>query len=262
MIRIAIAGAAGRMGRALLEETIGHSNYEVIALVRPGSPRVQQTETIHSRAITFKERLESACDVLIDFTVGGTQDWVRACVERRLPMVIGSTGHTGETLDSIRAASMSIPMFMASNFSPGIHVLMGLLRAVRERLGKDYDIEVVETHHRHKRDAPSGTAAAIMAELSRPVCEGESDTGIRSTGVREGTSPIKPVAVHSLRMGDVVGQHEIHYSGCGETLTLRHSAHSRTTFALGALRAAQWIIAQPPGLYSMMHVWGGTRESD
>jgi len=217
-----------------------------------------------------------ACDVLIDFTdATGTMLWLEACETRRVPMVIGATGHDEAQLARIAQVARSIPIVKAANYSVGMQVVLSALERIANELGDEYDVEIVETHHRHKIDAPSGTAKAMVEKIvaARPIqtrsasdgpcvdplagAKGSDSTPVvygRWGKVRE--RPNGQIGVHSIRMGEVVGQHEIHFSGPGETITIRHTAHSRETFAVGALRAAAWIIGKPPGLYSMRNVLG------
>ena len=159
----------------------------------------------------------------------------------------------------------------AANFSIGMQALLNVVGRVAVELGEEYDVEIVETHHRHKIDAPSGTALTIVAEIQKalnPSRERERADPVASPLVggaglvfgRQGTVGERPkgqIGVHAVRMGDIVGQHEIHFSGPGETITIRHTAQSRETFAAGALRAAAWVIGKPPGLYSMRDVLAG-----
>jgi 4-hydroxy-tetrahydrodipicolinate reductase len=237
MIRLAVVGAAGRMGRCVLELASRDPRFEIVAGIERSA-----------------QRTLPACDVLIDFTdAAGTMAWLDKCTERLVTMVIGATGHDEPQLARIAQAAEVIPIVKAANFSVGIHALLSIVGRLAVELGKEYDIEIVETHHRHKIDAPSGTALAIVDQINqsrdRQGAGGASVAFGRHGKV--GGRPKGQIGVHAVRMGDVVGQHEIHFSGPGETITIRHTAQSRETFAAGALRAAAWVIGRPPGLYSM-----------
>jgi len=255
MIRLAVAGAAGRMGRCVLELAARDSRFEIAAAIDLGA-----------------QHPVPACDVVIDFTdAAGTMEWLKTCETRRLPLVIGATGHDEAQLARITQVARSIPIVKAANFSVGMQVVLGIVGRIAAELGDEYDTEIVETHHRHKIDAPSGTALALLAEAQRGA---EQNLEHKGAGGRVaspllsvatvvfgrhgqvGERPKGQIGVHSIRMGEIVGQHEIHFSGPGETITIRHTAHSRETFAAGALRAAAWIIGKPPGLYSMRNVLG------
>ncbi len=247
MIRIALAGAAGRMGRCVLDLASRDSRFEVAAAIDLNA-----------------QRPVPACDAVIDFTnAAGTMEWLKTCESRRLPMVIGATGHDETQLARIAQAARSIPIIMTANFSVGVQVVLGVLGRIAKELGDEYDIEIVETHHRHKIDAPSGTALAFAGEIqrgkeqSRPSQADEgADHLVFGRHGKVGVRPKGEIGIHAVRMGEIVGQHEIHFSGPGETIAIRHTAHSRETFAAGALRAAAWIIGKPPGLYSMRNVLG------
>lgn len=259
MIRLAVAGAMGRMGHSVVDLASRDARIELVAAIDLSAPRTLP-----------------ACDVLIDFTnAQGTMEWLEVCETRRLPVVIGATGHDETQLARIAEVARNIPIVKAANFSIGIQAILNALGTIAAELGDEYDVEIVETHHRHKIDAPSGTAKAIIEQIvaARPLrTRSASDgpavdplagaRGLDSTPVvfgrcgKVGERPKGQIGVHAIRMGEVVGQHEIHFSGPGETITIRHTAHSRETFAAGALRAATWIVGKTPGLYSMRNVLG------
>jgi len=181
--------------------------------------------------------------------------WLDFCLHKKRALVTGVTGLTPEHLDALEKASQQIPLLQAPNMSLGINLMLRLVRQAASALG-DYDVEIVEAHHRFKRDAPSGTAGA----LRDAVAQGRDMNRPQVTHGRHGAELDRPagqIGVHSLRGGDNVGEHEVLFCGLGETLALRHRAHSRDTFARGALRAASWIKHQPPGLYSMQDVLFG-----
>jgi 4-hydroxy-tetrahydrodipicolinate reductase len=194
---------------------------------------------------------------VIDFSAHSvTADVVALCAWHKKAAVIGTTGHTDTETFEITKLKTKAPIVWASNFSTGVNTLFWLTRKAAEILGPDYDLEVMEMHHRFKRDAPSGTAktlAQILAEarslhLKEAARHGRSGiTGERTQG---------EIGIHSVRGGDVVGDHTVIFAGNGERLELTHKASSRDTFANGALRAAQWIVKQKPGLYDMQDVLG------
>lgn len=258
MTRIALAGASGRMGRCILDLAARTPDIEIVAgLVAPSSPEVGQKVHTARRDIPLRDKLETTCDVLIDVsTTLGTTAWLGFCERREIPMVIGVTGHSENQMDRIREAAHLIPIVFAANFSVGLNAILAILEPLVRQLGLGFDMEIVEAHHRKKVDAPSGTAMAIVEELRRAQDhKGRSiATLIFGRHGKAGPRPDGEIAVHAVRMGDVVGQHEIHLSGPGETITLRHVAHSRDTFAAGALRAAQWIVQQGAGFYTMRDV--------
>ncbi len=260
MIRLAVAGATGRMGRCVLEMASRDERFEIAAaLTEVGCSMVGSGMRCGDVDVPIVEKLETPCDVLIDFTVAaGTMAWLEVCVDRGIPMVTGVTGHTDNQLARIHAAADRIAILKAANFSVGINVILKIVGRLVKELGEGYDVELVEAHHRGKVDAPSGTALALVDELLAATGRERSDNVTfgrrgpgRSDGCRVGQRPAGQIGIHSVRMGEVVGRHEIHFSGPGETVTLRHEAHSRSAFAAGALRAAAWIIDQQPGYYTM-----------
>lgn len=200
------------------------------------------------------------CDAVIDFTLADrTASLVEACVTARKVLVIGTTGQDEPTRALIRQASETIPIVFAPNYSVGVNTLFWLTRKATQILGPDFDLEVVEMHHRHKKDAPSGTARRLAEILAE-----ERDLSYQ-TDVRHGREGLvgertrTEIGMHALRGGDVVGDHTVIFANTGERIELTHKASSRDTFAKGALRAAQWAVANDnPGLYDMQDVLGLT----
>jgi 4-hydroxy-tetrahydrodipicolinate reductase len=197
------------------------------------------------------------CDVVIDFSHPNTSaELSRVCKESKKPAVIGTTGHSKEERAAIEALAQSVPVVLSPNFSVGVNALFWLTRKSAELLGDDFDLEITEMHHRLKKDAPSGTAK----KLAEILCDVRGlDYGKNVRHGREGLigeRSGKEIGVHSIRGGDVVGDHTVSFAGAGERFELSHRAASRETFALGALRAARWVVGKPPGLYSMEDVLG------
>lgn len=196
-------------------------------------------------------------DVVIDFSSHNATAAITAlCAAHHKAMVIGTTGHSSQDRSHITDLSSQIPMVVSSNFSMGVNILFWLTRKAAEILGPGFDLEILEMHHRHKRDAPSGTArtlAEILANVRQKQVEAVIRHG-RSGIVGERTEA--EIGIHSLRGGDVVGDHTVIFAGAGERVELAHKASSRETFANGALRAAQWVVNQNPGLYDMQDVLG------
>ncbi len=230
------------MGRALLAGTSNFPDLEVTGQVDQGDdlgPVVEKG------------------DVVLDFSTHTASPGIaRLCAEHHKAMVIGTTGHSPEERSEIARVAARIPLVLSSNFSTGVNTLFWLTRKAAEILGPGFDLEIVEMHHRLKRDAPSGTAktlAEILAQVRKQQLEEVARYG-RSGIVGERTSA--EIGLHSVRGGDVVGDHTIIFAGSGERLELTHRASSRETFANGALRAALWVIKQGPGLYDMQDVLG------
>ena len=258
MIRLAVAGATGRMGRCVLDSVARDDRFVIAAaLTLPSASGVSSTIRVGDADVPVVEALSGTTDVLIDFTTAdGTMAWLEVCIARRIPMMIGATGHSDRNLARIADAAKTIPIVRAPNCSVGIAVLLSALRVIARQLGDAYDVEIVETHHRHKADAPSGTAYAIADAIGEAKETTRAPSHVFGRHGHSGPRAVGEIGIHAVRMGEIVGQHEIHFSGPGETITLRHTAHSRETFAAGALRAAGWVINQPPGLYSMADVLG------
>ncbi len=242
MTKIIITGSKGRMGKALLACAPQHPQLQVVGQIDQGDDL---------RGVIAQG------DVVIDFSShNATPGIVKLCAEHRKPMVIGTTGHSNEGRAELKAVSARIPLVLSSNFSTGVNTLFWVTRKVAELLGPGFDLEVVEMHHRLKRDAPSGTAktlAEILAQVRQQQLERVARYGRSGlVGERTGTE----IGIHSVRGGDVVGDHTVIFAGAGERVELTHRASSRETFANGALRAAEWVVKQKPGLYDMQDVLG------
>lgn len=242
MIRVIINGSKGRMGQALLTCAPQHPELQVVAQVDQGD----DLASVLPRA-----------DVVIDFSFHSVTPGVASlCAAQGKAIVIGTTGHTETEHAQITACQTSIPMVWASNYSTGVNALFWLTRKAAEILGPGFDLEVIEMHHRLKKDAPSGTAttlAHILADVRRSQLTEVIRHG-RAGIVGERTSA--EIGMHAIRGGDVVGDHTVMFAANGERLELTHKASSRDTFAHGALRAARWVAGQKPGLYDMQAVLG------
>src|SRR6516162_7448894 len=242
MTRVIIIGSKGRMGKALLACLPQHSALQLVGQVDQGD--------------NLAALIEQG-DVVIDFSSHNATAGIAAlCASHRKPLVIGTTGHSNEDRSEITAFRTQIPMVLSSNFSTGVNTLFWLTRKAAEILGPAFDLEIIEMHHRTKRDAPSGTAktlAEILADVRKQQLEKVARHG-RVGIVGERTS--SEIGVHSVRGGDVVGDHTVILANLGERLELTHRPASRDTFANGALRAAQWVVNQQPGIYDMQDVLG------
>ncbi|MFC4161225.1 4-hydroxy-tetrahydrodipicolinate reductase [Chitinimonas lacunae] len=263
-LRIAIAGSGGRMGQVLVETVLGLPDCRLtVALDRPGSPslgadpgRPFGRETGVAVRADFAEALKDA-DVLIDFTrPEGTLAHLQVCRELGVAMVVGTTGFDPTGRAALKAAAADIGIVFAANMSVGVNLTFKLLDIAAKVLSQGYDIEIVEAHHRHKVDAPSGTAlrmGEVIAEaLGRDLasCAVYGREGV--TGERDPAT----IGFATVRGGDVVGDHTVMFLGDGERVEISHKASSRATFARGALRAARWLAGRPAGLYDMQDVLG------
>jgi len=242
MVNLIITGSKGRMGRTLVACASTDAELVVAAEIDQGD----------DLAAVIKHG-----DVVIDFSShSATAGIASLCAHYRKALVIGTTGLSESDRAHIHKFSLEIPVVWSSNFSTGVNTLFWLTRKAAEILGPDFDLEVIEMHHRLKRDAPSGTAktlAEILAEVRKLQLDKVARHG--RVGII-GERSAEEIGLHSLRGGDVVGDHTVIFAGLGERIELTHKASSRETFAHGALRAAQWVVKQNPGLYSMQHVLG------
>ncbi|MEI6033673.1 MAG: 4-hydroxy-tetrahydrodipicolinate reductase [Verrucomicrobiae bacterium] len=242
MIQLLINGSNGRMGRALVACAAEDPTLSVSAEVDEGDD--------------FLSAL-AGCDAVIDFThAPATAAAAEACAAAGKALIIGTTGHSDADRTRIAQAAGTIPIVYAPNFSVGVNTLFWLTRKAAEILGPDFDLEVVEMHHRLKKDSPSGTARRL-AEILADVRGLSYDADVRHG--REGMPGERTrseIGMHAIRGGDVVGDHTVIFANAGERVELAHKASSRDTFAKGALRAAKWAIAHPPGLYDMQDVLG------
>ncbi len=241
-LKLIINGSRGRMGQALLSCAAADPELEVVAALDTG------------------DDLEAAlprCDAVIDFTHADvTLPVALACATAGKPLVIGTTGQSDEARRIVAETASRISIVFAPNFSIGVNTLFWLTRKATEILGPDFDLEVVEMHHRLKKDSPSGTArrlAEILAEVRNLAYDKDVRHG-REGLVGERTKT--EIGMHAIRGGDVVGDHTVIYANVGERVELTHKASSRDTFAKGALRAAKWAAKSPPGLYDMQDVLG------
>jgi len=242
MTHLAIVGYKGRMGQALIAGAASNPNLRVTGQADQGDDLAAAV---------------SSADVVIEFSFHAVTPLVaELCAKSKKALVIGTTGHTDADKAAIRKTAAQVPIVWASNYSTGVNTLFWLTRKAAQILGPGYDLEVVEMHHRMKKDAPSGTAdtlAQILAEVRDQQLKEVIRHG-RQGIVGERTSA--EIGMHSMRGGDVVGDHTVIFATPGERLELVHKASSRDTFALGALRAAEWVVKQKPGIYNMQDVLG------
>ena len=242
MTKVIIIGAKGRMGQALVACARQFHQLKVTAEIDNGDDL---------------GAVIGQGDVVIDFSHHTVTPGVAAlCAKHRKALVIGTTGHSDAEAVAIKKLRSKIPIVWASNFSTGVNTLFWLTRKAAEILGPDFDLEVVEMHHRLKKDAPSGTAkslAEILADVRKLSLNEAARHG--RAGIVGERQPAE-IGVHSIRGGDVVGDHTVIFANVGERVELTHKASSRDTFANGALRAAQWLVKQKPGLYDMQDVLG------
>ncbi len=269
-ISIGVFGASGRMGRMLIREILDDKECVLAGgTLREGSSYMNRSLTDivglpagaalpHAVMTTVSpEKLLGVCDVAIDFTrpeVSVHHAYVAAAMGK--PMVIGTTGFSQEQINMLAEAGNHVPLVVSANMSIGVNILLALVEEAAEKLDSRYDIEIIEMHHRHKIDAPSGTALALGDAAARG-----RDVTLRSKGVYERKGPCGPrkrgdIGFAALRGGEVVGEHTVLFAGDGERLELGHRAADRRIFATGAIHAAKWLAEQGPGCYGMKDVLG------
>ncbi len=250
MIKLGVLGAGGRMGRRIIELANADKDFEVtVALERKGHPLSgKEIDTSASLSVNGErsrtiERLKISSnpdgiflvDAVIDFTIPqASTENLGYVLKYKKPLVLGTTGFSDEELGRIKEAAKAIPVVFSPNMSIGVNLLFDLAGEVAGKLGGAYDIEIVEAHHKAKKDAPSGTAKKL------------------AQGIADATG--RNIAVHAVRAGDIIGDHTIIYAGNQERIEIKHQAHSRDVFAIGALRAVKWIVHKPAGLYSIRDV--------
>ena len=262
---IAINGATGRMGRALVHACTEYKESTLCAaLVRDNSKFIGQDAGVVAGIVeqgveisANRTDVPACCDVWVDFTLPeGVLEATKFCVEKNMPMVIGSTGFTNEEKSLINEAAQKIPVVFAPNMSVGVNLCLSILKTAARTLGDEYDIEIVEAHHKNKVDAPSGTAirmGEVMADsLGLDLNEKAEYSRHGNIGVREKGK----IGFQAIRAGDIVGEHTVTFAGIGERIEIAHKASSRLTFARGAIRAAIWLKGKPAGLYDMQDVLG------
>jgi len=265
MTRIIVAGASGRMGSRLIAlskeypdlklvggfEKKGHHavGKDIGLIVGIGEIGIKLSDT--------PEEVIDDADVIIDFTTpNSTKENVRLSSKKGKAMVIGTTGFSKDDIKEIEASIKTIPCVMASNMSTGVNLLLRVLQDVAKVLGDEYDIEIIEAHHRLKKDAPSGTALKMAQVLADSTNRNLDEVAVYARKGLVGERTKKEIGIQTVRAGDIVGEHTVIFGGLGERIEITHRASSRDTFARGALRAALWVAGKSPGLYDMQDVLG------
>lgn len=263
LLRLAVLGVGGRMGRAVLA-ALDELPHAVLsgASGSAGSQWIGQDASAcapgKARNVVIAADAATAvkgATAAIDFTLpAATSANLRACVAAGCPLVIGTTGHDAATRAAIERAAQSIPLLLSANMSLGVNLLLQLAQIAARALDEGYDIEIFEAHHRNKKDAPSGTALALGNSVAQGRGVNLADVADYARHGETGARKPGRIGFSVFRGGDVVGDHTVTFAGIGERIELTHRASDRATFARGALRAAQWLVGRPPGLYSMQDV--------
>jgi 4-hydroxy-tetrahydrodipicolinate reductase len=262
---IIVCGAGGRMGGALVRAVAQSGDYRLVgAIDKPGSARLGKDAGEISAAghldVPVTDNLDPALKantVIIDFTSPEVSlSFLRSAARKCTPIVIATTGFDGKQLAEIKRLSRQTATLLSANTSLGVNVLVSLLGKAAKMLGDDYDVEIVEAHHRFKKDAPSGTALALGRSVAHALGRDLEKVSLNGRKGIVGERGKKDIALLSVRAGDIVGEHTVIFGAIGERLEFIHRAHSRDTFAHGALRAAHWLAKRNPGLYGMHDVLG------
>jgi 4-hydroxy-tetrahydrodipicolinate reductase len=241
MTRLHVHGGNGRLGQAIVRIALASGDYEV---------------SISGRISDIAEK-EAAWDVAIDVSQPqGSIAIASQCAAQRVPLVIGTTGHSVDQLDKLRTDAAQMAVLLSPNFSVGVNLLFWLTEKTSSILGPEFDPEIVELHHRLKKDSPSGTAKRLGEIIAKTRSLQYDDAARHGREGLVGQRSRSEIGVHAVRGGDIVGEHTVYFAGIGERIELTHRASSRDTFAKGALRAADWLIGKPSGWYEMRDVLG------
>ncbi len=264
-VRVTIFGACGRMGRELVRAASDVNRIQVVAAVdRQDHPCMGEDSGVLAgigrNHVVVTSDLEAALektDVVVDFSNhAATAELAKRTAEKGRGLVCGTTGIGPVAMDALKAASKLVPVVASPNMSLGMNVLFRIVADVAKALGEDYDVEIVEWHHRHKEDAPSGTALRLASAAAEALGRNLDETGRFGRHGHVGPRRREEIGVFAVRAGDVVGDHTVLFGGEGERLELVHRVTTRRAFALGALRAALWVFGRRPGLYDMQDVLG------
>ena len=261
-MRVVVSGAAGRMGRRVVALLARDAECELAgAMEASGCDEVGcdagELAGVGRAGVTVKKDFDGAADVVIDFST--PDGFTRACDVAEaggMALVSGTTGLPRESIEKLDGLGRKVPVIHAPNYSVGVNVLLRVLADVGRAIGEEWDIEIVEVHHRHKMDAPSGTALKLARAISAGRGWALGDVLCHGRSGRPGERPRAQIGMHAVRAGDVVGDHMVLLGGVGERLELIHRAQSRDTFASSAIMAARFVCGRSPGLYTMAHVLG------
>ncbi|MBM7870050.1 4-hydroxy-tetrahydrodipicolinate reductase [Clostridium pascui] len=244
MVKILLNGCNGRMGQMISHTSLSFNNLEIVAGVDINTS-VNSSYPIFSKL----EDCDVEFDVVLDFSsVKSLDSLLSFCIPKNLPLVLCTTGYTQEQLEEIKKASEKIPVFKSANMSIGINIVNNILKQISSKLFKDFDIEIIEKHHNQKLDSPSGTALLLANSIKDSIQE-ETEFVYGREGIAKREK--KEIGIHAVRGGSIVGDHDVVFAGSGEIIEIRHSAISREVFAVGALRASEYMYKKAPGMYDM-----------
>ncbi|MBW2038239.1 MAG: 4-hydroxy-tetrahydrodipicolinate reductase [Deltaproteobacteria bacterium] len=265
MINAIIVGAGGRMGRMVVNAIQNSGGITCQGAVEAaGHPFLGQDVGVVAGSgelgVRIEDNLKSVIqhgDVIIDFTSAeASLGNMEVAAQYQKPMVVGSTGFSPEQMEEVRRLTKEMPCVLSPNMSVGVNLMFRIVEEVARVLGQDYDVEIVEAHHRLKKDAPSGTAMRLGEVIARALGRDLEKVGVYARKGMIGERTNEEIGIQTIRAGDIVGEHTVIFGGIGERMEVVHRAHTRDTFARGAVRAAKWVVGQKPGLYDMGDVLG------
>lgn len=265
MVRIGVAGAAGKMGSRIAALSKDYADLQLVAAFEKKGHAETGKDIgllagVGELGIPLSSDIQDIIDrvdVVIDFTaVRSSIENLTSAASRGKAMVIGTTGFSRADLQEIEAVTKKVPCVLASNMSLGVNLLLKVLADVARVIGNDYDIEIIESHHRLKKDAPSGTALKMAQVIADALDRNLEEVAVYARKGMIGQRTAKEIGIQTVRAGDIVGEHTVLFGGLGERIEITHKASSRDTFARGALKAALWVAGKPAGLYDMQDVLG------
>lgn len=265
MVKIVVTGAAGRMGKSIINVIKETKDAELVGAVEKSGhvdigKDVGEVAGTGKSGIRFTDNFEKAvkkADCVIDFTFPeATMHHIDVALKNSIPMVIGTTGFSHYQRERLKEVGSQMRILAAPNMSVGVNLLLKIVSDMAKILGNDYDVEIIEAHHRLKKDAPSGTAVRLAEVLAHSLNRNLDKVAVYERHGIIGERKPEEIGIQTIRAGDIVGDHTIIFGGLGERLEVTHRAHSRDTFARGAVKAALWVVKQPKGLYDMQDVLG------
>lgn len=254
--KLIIVGAAGRMGKRIAAIATESGQFDIIGAVE-GKSCPDIGKNLEQTNIRISSEFPPKADVVIDFSLPAAfENTLNYCLTNKCALVLGTTGLSAEQNKKIDDAAKKIPVIQATNMSVGMNLLFEIVGQVAQKLGEEYDIEIIEAHHRFKKDAPSGSAMTLAERIAAATNKKVPDCLDMGRNGKEALRKKGTIGMQAIRLGDTVGEHSVMFGTLGETVTISHSAHSRDTFAAGAVRAAAWLVNKKTGRYSMADVLG------
>jgi 4-hydroxy-tetrahydrodipicolinate reductase len=254
--KLIIVGAAGRVGRRITALALESKKFDIIGTIEDKNcPEIGKD--LEHAGLKISSEFPAKADIVIDFSLPAAFDaTLNYCLANNCSLVMGTTGLSPEQIKKIDDAAKKIPVIQATNMSVGMNLLFETVGQLAKKLGDEYDIEIVEAHHRFKKDSPSGSAMTLAEKIASATNKKIPDCLDIGRKGKEALRKKGTIGMQSIRLGDTVGEHSVMFGTLGETITISHSAHNRDTFAAGAIKAAQWLVGKKPARYSMADVLG------